>query len=69
MNRRVATSHGRVEAARQALVNAEEAYLRAHGWKRELYRGLWFWQWEVGETRIIMDRVDAVKFQHTAIGD
>ena len=63
-------SHGRVEHARQALVNAEEKYLRAHAWDRVLIGDEWLWAsavpWGAGIANVIMKRADAVAFQHRA---
>lgn len=56
-------SHGRVESARQALVNAEEAYLTANEWQRVQIGEAWMWQRTAGFT-LVMQRIDAVKFQH-----
>lgn len=65
-----AASHGRVENARQKLVNAEEAYLRAHGWDRVLINDEWLWAgavpWGAGMASVVMKRPDAVAFQHHA---
>jgi hypothetical protein len=71
----VNASHGRVEHARQKLVNAEEAYLRAHGWVKALFVGEWLWIREAAlrpeqkATLYAMQRTDAVQFQHTTLGD
>lgn len=59
-----AASHGRIEQARQVLVNAEEAYLRAHLWQRVLIGKEWLWQTDVAGVRLVLARVEAVKFQH-----
>lgn len=63
-------SHGRVEKARQGLVNAEEAYLRAHSWDRVLIGDEWMWAsavpWGAGIANVIMKRSDAVAFQRRA---
>lgn len=63
-------SHGRVEHARQALVNAEEAYLRANGWALQCYVGVWLWRRNASATSlefVAMQRTEAVKFQHTQL--
>lgn len=69
-----AASHGRVEHARQQLVNAEEAYLRAHGWALYQYAGRWLWRRDASvrdATKpaefVAMERSDAVLFQHTKL--
>lgn len=61
---KAAASHGRVEYARQQLVNAEEAYLRAHGWGKLLVGNFWLWATMVAGEKIIMQRTEAVHFQH-----
>jgi hypothetical protein len=71
----VAKSHGRVEHARQQLVNAEEKYLTAHGWVRQVYGGQWLWvrqfPYSVDKARelLVMERSEAVQFQHISLGD
>lgn len=66
-----AKSHGRVEHARQGLVNAEEKYLRAHGWELVLVADTWLWAgigvpWGAGIANVLMTRSEAVQFQHRA---
>ena len=59
-------SHGRVENARQKLVNAEEAYLRAWGWEHRLYAGTWLWCRALlgaPPEMIAMTRAEACNFQ------
>ena len=73
MNARVSESHGRVEHARQKLVAAEEKYLRAHGWTRQIYGESWLWVRPfpglLPPELVVMERAAAVKFQHENIGD
>jgi hypothetical protein len=66
MNSRNA-SHGRVETARQKLVAQEEKYLLAHGWDHELYKGIWWWVWRdpSSDRRVLLNRTEAVVWQHT----
>ena len=61
-----AASHGRVEQARQQLVNAEEAYLRANEWERQLVGQEWLWAIAFGGIKLVLTRTEAVKFQHHA---
>ncbi len=59
-------SHGRVEQARQALMLAEEAYLRANLWALVKVNDAWVWALDGAGMRLVMSRVDAVKFQHAS---
>lgn len=68
----VAASHGRVEFARQQLVLAEEKYLRAKGWMRVMYGGVWWWEKAMPFNNgrfFVADRERAAQFQHVTLGD
>jgi hypothetical protein len=59
-----------VERARQKFVHAEENYLRSHGWTRAQVGDQWLWERpHVPPGSVMMQRSDAVYFQHTKLGD
>lgn len=62
--------HDLVERARQALVKAEQRYLIAWGWEHVQLGGEWLWvrRHPAGGAGVMMQRADAVKFQHNKLG-
>lgn len=64
-----AKDHGRVEAARQRLVEAEEKYLSAHGWMHIKIGSDWWWSKKLLSSQLTMTRSEAAKFQHSYFGD
>lgn len=65
-----------VEHARQALVNSEEAYLVAQGWRRVQVASEWLWQKKLpagiaheGEHHVTMTRTEAAWLQFIRLGD